>query len=206
MESQIPLNHSQLSRLKVFIASPSDVDQERKTAFDVINRIIPFRAIIVTFGYSNDQYFNYFDFCQTNDYQHYLKITSFTRKGIIGWEDMSSGVGRPQALINEKLKECKLFIGLLWKRWGSPSGEESSGFHEEYKLALELHGSGQMTNVWLFFKKLPLSFNEDELEQAGEVRKFKREVISSQNVLFKEFDNLEDWHKLLYDNYGAPHI
>src|SRR5947209_7073287 len=56
---------------------------------------------------------------------------------IIGWEDIPNAYGRPQAIINEDLRRCDLFIGLLWRRWGTPpdvDGQYSSGFEEELRL------------------------------------------------------------------------
>ncbi len=29
---------------------------------------------------------------------------------------------RPQEAINKALDECELFVGLLWRRWGQPTG------------------------------------------------------------------------------------
>ena len=45
--------------------------------------LIPFRATIATFGHPDNQLINFVYFSQYVDYQRYLKITSFTRKGIV---------------------------------------------------------------------------------------------------------------------------
>jgi hypothetical protein len=77
---------------------------------------------------------------------------------LIGWEDTVSQFGRPQELINQGLLRCELFIGMLWKRWGTPpsvSGPFTSGFEEEYELSRqsrETHGRPELS---LFFKKVP---------------------------------------------------
>ena len=56
---------------------------------------------------------------------------------LLGWEDTLPGYGRPQALINRDVEQCNLFIGLLWRTWGTPPALDStfsSGFEEEFRL------------------------------------------------------------------------
>ena len=38
----------------------------------------------------------------------------------VGWEGVPGGVGRPQSLINDTLRNCDYFVLVLWDRWGSP--------------------------------------------------------------------------------------
>ena len=40
----------------------------------------------------------------------------------VGWEETIGGAGRPQAIINEDLKQCDYAVFVLHDRWGSPSG------------------------------------------------------------------------------------
>jgi hypothetical protein len=65
----------------------------------------------------------------------------------IKWEKNSlSEMGRPQDVINHQLKitECDLFLGILWCRFGTPTGGErkdgtrfESGTEEEFELAYQ---------------------------------------------------------------------
>jgi hypothetical protein len=58
----------------------------------------------------------------------------------VGWEDTVGGVGRPQELINEDLKQCDYAVFVLHDRWGSPTGGGyTSGTEEEWTLAEELY-------------------------------------------------------------------
>src|SRR5665647_1604702 len=63
---------------------------------------------------------------------------------LLGWEDVLPGASRPQELINDDVDRCQLFVGMLHKRWGTPTGTHSSGFEEEFERAKSRHrGTGQ---------------------------------------------------------------
>ena len=93
--------------LRAFLASPGDLEEERKAIRDVVSEFNDSWA--TQLGYQID---------------------------LTGWEDTVSGFGRPQHLINEDVDRCDLFIGMIWKRWGTPpstDGPYSSGFEEEFE-------------------------------------------------------------------------
>jgi hypothetical protein len=87
------LSLSQRRLIRVFIASPGDLGPERQRAREVADELN-----------------------STLGRQFNVEID------LLGWEDTLPGVGRPQALINSDVDNCDLFIGLLWKHWGTPSG------------------------------------------------------------------------------------
>jgi Domain of unknown function (DUF4062) len=61
----------------------------------------------------------------------------------VGWEDTLAGAGRPQAIINEDLKQCDYAVFVFHDRWGTTTGGGySSGTEEEWKLAEDLYGKG----------------------------------------------------------------
>src|SRR5271156_2552693 len=109
---------------RVFIGSPGGLDEERR--------------------------------CFSSKLARYTTLHG-ERRGIlfhpVGWEDTLSGVGRPQALINEELKQCDYAVFVLHDRWGSPSGGGfTSGTEEEWALAEELYKTNKIRNIALFFK------------------------------------------------------
>jgi hypothetical protein len=60
---------------------------------------------------------------------------------LVGWEDIFKRFGRPQEQINLDLDRCEAFIGMLWRKWGTPphkdgGGPFTSGFEEEFERAL----------------------------------------------------------------------
>lgn len=80
---------------------------------------------------------------------------------LVGWEDTVSRSGRPQSLINRDMERCEFFIGMMWKRWGTPpdkSGKYSSGFEEEFETSINSKDTHGKPEISLYFKKLTRSF------------------------------------------------
>lgn len=95
-----------LIRTPIFLASPSDIKNERK----LFNLIID--EVNVNKASSN----------------------GILLEKVV-WEECLIGKGRPQEIINEEIEKCHLIVMLLWERWGSSTGKFSSGFEEEYEVA-----------------------------------------------------------------------
>jgi hypothetical protein len=96
---------------KVMIASPSDVDQERNQAREVIHE---WNAI-----YAEDRR---------------------TVLLPVGWDTHAAPAmgARPQEVINERvLKGCDLLVAVFWTRVGSPTGKAISGTVEEIQEHLD---------------------------------------------------------------------
>ena len=153
--------------LRVFIASPSDLGEERRL----------FRGIV--------------------DEVNRSKANGMgTQLEPLGWEDTLPGFGRPQELINEDIKECDLMIMLLWKRWGTPTGEYSSGFEEEYELAKRLLEEEGKPEIMLYFRKIPDDMLADPGEQLRQVLKFKEKIESERKFLYKSYEDKNQWERL----------
>ena len=103
----------------VFLASPGDLTKERKIVGSVINRVN--RAF----------------------------LKQGVRLDLLVWENLAPGAGRAQEQINELVDQCDLFVGILNRRWGTPTGTHSSGFEEEFRRAQERFGSSGSPQIWL---------------------------------------------------------
>src|SRR2546426_2895617 len=120
--------------LTTFIASPSDLAPERQRAFEVVAEL-----------------------------NEALRQTNWTIE-LLGWEDTLPGYGRPQALINRDVERCDLFIGAIWRRWGTPPAKDSvfsSGFQEEFSIAIRRRERTTSPEIWMFFKKLDAAQTDD---------------------------------------------
>lgn len=147
--------------VRVFLASPGDLTDERIAVSDVVAEI-------------ND---NWADFL---GYQIEL----------MGWEDTVSRHRRPQEVINQDLDRCELFIGMMWKKWGTPpdtNGEFSSGFEEEYTRAVSRKTDSGLPEISMFFKKIPDHFMEDKGPDLIKVLDFRQGLIDGKEQLFQEF-------------------
>lgn len=160
--------------IRIFIASPSGLDEERQAAHrmtDEINR-------------------------QSSDYWR-------CKLELIGWEETLPGFSRPQALINQDLDKCDYFIGVIWDRWGSPptagDGRYTSGFEEEFHRARDHVIAGRMKDIALFFKEISEKQKTDPGQSAQKVLKFRADCIDSREFLFREFKSISDFEKLIRD-------
>jgi hypothetical protein len=156
--------------LTVFLGSPSDLADERKKTSDVVAEI---NEGIKTIGWFID---------------------------VLGWEDTLPGFGRPQALINRDVERCDLFVGLLWRRWGSPPSVDShftSGFEEEFAIARRRRELSPTPEIWMFFKTVESAQMADAGAQLQRVVAFRDQLVANKTVLFKEFDTVDDWERVL---------
>jgi len=158
------MNLASRNVLKVFLASPGDLIDERRIARDVVMRLN--RSLGKEIG---------------------LHVE------LLGWEDTLPGAGRPQDIINQDVEICDLFIGLLWKHWGQPTGKFSSGFKEELTIAEKRYSDAKAPDIWLFFKNIDKDFLEDPGKQLKLVLNFRQKQIAEKKYLFKTFDNPKDW-------------
>lgn len=111
----------------------------------------------------------------------------------VGWEITLGGVGRPQEKINEELRQCDLFVLVLWDRWGTPTGAKegyTSGTQEEYKIALECLNdpNAPMREIVVFFKAVEPRRLSDPGPQLNAVLDFKRSLEHERSLLFETFD------------------
>jgi tetratricopeptide (TPR) repeat protein len=165
---------SELKRYKVFIASPGGLERERKVFYSVVNQ---------------------------------YNIDEAIHRGVFfepgGWEKVTPGMGRPQSLIDEELKEYDFFVLLLHNKWGSHPGENqhgaSSGTEEEYYVALKCYYDNQfpMRELACIFKSISpkqLAVPDEELRK---VLDFKMKLESEKKQLYGTFSSAEEFKTLL---------
>ncbi len=103
-----------------------------------------------------------------------------------GWEQVQPALGRPQSVINPRVDDCDVFVGLLNRRWGTPTGEYSSGFEEEFERALR-RADGPGPSVALFFKRLTVDDTSDPGPQLQQVLGFQQRVRDERTALYESF-------------------
>lgn len=157
--------------LNVFVASPGDLSQERDLLKQKVERLN--KIIGRNLGWHIE---------------------------LFGWEDTLPGANRPQSLINKDVEICDLFIGLLWKRWGQPTGTTDSGFKEEFDIALKRKDNSNIPEIWLYLKKIDSDLLADPGDQLKKVLSFREWLIDSKCLLFKEFASHTQWSELIYDH------
>lgn len=139
------------TRLRVFLASPGDVSEERERVAEVIDEINRLHG--------EDEGFHL---------------------NLIRWEtDSRPQLGRPQGVLNEQLRpeDTDIFIGIMWKRFGQPTKKAGSGTEEEFQRAYDAYQSGDGPEILFFFcdRAVPTSTDTQQLQKVQSFReKFQR--------------------------------
>jgi Domain of unknown function (DUF4062) len=152
--------------VKVFLASPGDLSDERRAAKIVVDEFNKLWAD--TLGYHVE---------------------------LVGWEDTVSRYGRPQELINQDLDLCELFIGMMWKKWGTPpsvDGGYTSGFEEEFERSARKRREESRPEISLLFKQVDPDLLNDPGDELRKVMAFKEKIIAQKTVFFETFSDLRD--------------
>lgn len=157
--------------VKIFLASPGDVSEERLVVRNIIEE-------------ENGNHFHH-------DGYH-LEV--------VGWETHSSpGSGRPhpQGRINPLIGDCELFIGVLWTQFGSPTGRAESGTEEEYSYALELLANPDLPlcDIKIYFCDYPIEPSKIEPDQLKKVKEFRERIKERNNIFYWSVNNREKFKK-----------
>ncbi len=155
--------------VQIFLASPGDLQEERQAA----------KAAVDVF---NKRWADWFG----------IQVE------LVGWEDTFKRFGRPQEQINLDLDRCDAFIGMMWRKWGSPpGGPYTSGFEEEFERATNSRKSLGRPEMTLFLKKIDAEFLKDQGPDLKRVLAFRDRVITERFVLFEEFEALREFEEKL---------
>jgi hypothetical protein len=117
---------------------------------------------------------------------------------ILGWEQRGPAAGRAQSDIDKDVERCDVLLGILAERWGTPTGESSSGFAEEWELAGERYKRTGTPDLWVYFRE-PGSTEGVEADdpQRNLVRAFREEIEDQQIAFHKSFRTTEEFALLI---------
>lgn len=112
------------------------------------------------------------------------------RVELMAWEETLPGCGRPQDIINQELDVCELFIGMMWKKWGTPPAVQSSyssGFEEEFERSSLRRKKTGKPEMAMFFKKVDPEFLVDPGKDLKKVREFQDRLDLGKAIFYKRF-------------------
>ncbi|WP_170322324.1 DUF4062 domain-containing protein [Acrocarpospora macrocephala] len=150
--------------MTIFIASPSDLDSERETIRSAVDKIN------IAVGANHDLR---------------LRVTTS--------ENAVRDYGRPQSLINPLVRECDLFIGLLSRRWGTPTGEYDSGFEEEFETAISRRRNEDRPQILIWFKQPSAEELSDPGERLKKVLEFKSKLEKEHITYIQTFREIAEF-------------
>jgi energy-coupling factor transporter ATP-binding protein EcfA2 len=132
-------------KFRIFVASPGDVARERQVAREVI---LSLSSRLGAYG-------------------------GFVLEPV-GWETHANvDAGRPQSLINPLVRECDVFVGILWSRFGTQTGVAESGTAEEFDEAVRVREqTGDRPTMMVFFSDAAVSM--ERLRDAEGRRQFDK--------------------------------
>lgn len=158
--------------IKVFLASPGDVSEERKFVSETILKINSNEGRIFSPRF-------------------YLDLYCWEKDLIPGWQS-------PQENINLQLKpdEADIFIGILWSRFGTPTTNSESGTEEEFNLALNHRKKSGETPHLLFYRcTRDIPYNADT-EQIKKVKTFFDS--NKETFTYSKYKKIEKFKDLIY--------
>jgi len=172
-------------RIRVFVSSPGDVALEREQARDVVAE---------------------------------LNATAARELGLaleaVAWEnEVHPSAGRWQATINRQIGAYDVFVGIMWRRYGTPTGEFGSGTEEEFLAAYDEWRRTGSPKLMFYFCEAPSPESEpaDAPEQLERVLNLRRRLEADLPLLYGVYDDRErfdrvlrrDLYRLLVDEFGG---
>ncbi|PNY36135.1 hypothetical protein C2E31_14475 [Rhodopirellula baltica] len=160
--------------IRVFIASPGDLDEERIVFREVCEKL-------------------------NNGFGDGIGVEFIAD----GWENVPSQVGRRnQSVINEKVDQCDVFFLVIHRRWGQDSSdsEYTSYTEEELHRALNRRNEKGRPEIYVFFKNVDPGQLDDPGPQLQKVLAFRNELEATRKALYRtfsdstEFENEVDYH------------
>lgn len=157
-----------ISLLRVFLASPSDVREER----DMMDMVI-------------------------SEYNQLMGDTHGIRLELIKWETHTHpSIGDDaQDVINQQIgSDYDIFIGLMWGRFGSPTNRAESGTEEEFERAFERYKRDPRSiQIMFYFKDQPIPPSKIDTNQLDRVLRFKTKLGAEYGALIHTFVSTDEF-------------
>ena len=147
--------------LKVFVATPSDVEDEVETVRQVADEL--------------------------NRMGHAFRLE------VVNWRSHAiPGAGLdPQSVINATMPDkYDVFVGIMWARFGTPTGRAGSGTEEEFERARSQAKKSSVPAILFYFKDEPIPPSKVDPEQLVRVHGFKAQLAN--NNLYWDFKSTDE--------------
>ena len=159
-----------VSKVAIFVGSPGDVAEERKIVSQTVDD---------------------------------LNVSLASWRGIVlelkRWEThVWPGFGKDaQDVINERVGQYDIFVGIFWNRFGTPTGRSSSGTAEEFERAYNMWKTHKRPALMLYFRRSPVDLSSlEEIQQKQQLLEFKQS-LQRLGALFREYSDLDEFRRLL---------
>lgn len=137
-----------INHITIFLASPSDLAEERVIVRNVVNGLN-----VLT------------------------RATMNVHLELLAWETdayPSAGVDAQDVINNQIGNDYDIFIGLMWKKFGTPTSRAGSGTEEELNIAYEKHVETKgATKIMLYFSDKPIAPKDIGIEGISKINNFR---------------------------------
>jgi len=174
---------SAYKKLRIFVASPSDMAAERTQVALLVDRLN--RTVA--------------------DSLHLVLE-------VVEWRHIAPGMGRPEGVILEQspVESWDVFIGILWMRFGMPTGgvdpqtgaKFESGTEEEFKLAYQQRKKTGKPHIMFYRCQRPANVSQIDPDQLSHVNAFFEQfsVDAEYAGLYKSFQTTEEFQQFIQDD------
>lgn len=153
---------------KCFIASPGDTKKEREICDKVFDKINEDMGKLCNF-----------------------KIIA------VKWENIPPDVGRyPQEVISRYIDNCDIFIGIMFKKFGTPTSKAGSGIEEEFDYAYKKYKKDKTPKIMFYFNNEEVNTKEMDTNELNKVKIFKSN-ISEKGVFYREYNGCSNFEEYL---------
>lgn len=167
----------QYRKIRIFVASPGEVQSERDQLAKVVEELNLTISAIAP--------------------EKHIVLE------LVRWEThVHPGLGRDaQAVVNQQIGDYDIFVGILWKRMGTPTSIARSGTEEEFRRAYETWQKNKTLPVLFYFcqQLFPPPRTKEEIEQLGKVVDFRAEL--SNKGLVADYANHDEFADVI-----RPHL
>lgn len=156
--------------IKLVVASPSDVQQER----DLVERVVK----EINEGVAEDRGLQ-------------LKLYRWETDTYPGFHQDG-----PQGLIDSilEIENSDILIGIFWKRFGTPTRDAQSGTEHEFRVAHEAWKQNGRPHIMVYFCQRPYTLRtSEEAEQSVKVLRFKEDF--PEEGMYWEYDEPSDFER-----------
>lgn len=161
---------------RIFVASPGDCNREREALAGVVNELNRTIGALIP--------------------------DALVRLELVRWEKNAfPDMGRPQAVINDQIGDYDVFVGLLWRRFGTPTGVAESGTEEEFRIAFENWRQFHRPHILFYFNQERISIPRAvaEVEQLTRVVGFRAD-LEAKGIIW-EYDGAQ-----IFPDVVRPHL
>lgn len=161
-----------MDEYKIFIGSPSDVQEEREIIEDIIDEM--------------------------NDLYEHLDVPKLKLINIK--TDVRSKIGNfeGQSVIDKQIDgKYNVFIGILWKKFGTKTENYDSGTEQEFYNAYSKYEKNPKSmEIMFYFCQRTAEFSKIDGEQLALVQKFKKK-LEDKKGLYKTYSSIEEFKKII---------